>query len=49
MQIESGYGNHGFPYENDNGYTTYHFEVTAYLIDDKMLEFWLIVKKVFSI
>ena len=25
--------------ENDNGYTTYHFEVTAYLLDDNMLEF----------
>ncbi|HGM3506790.1 TPA: B12-binding domain-containing radical SAM protein [Clostridioides difficile] len=28
-----------FLMKNDNGYTTYHFEVTAYLIDDKMLEF----------
>jgi radical SAM superfamily enzyme YgiQ (UPF0313 family) len=28
-----------FLMENDNGYTTYHFEVTAYLIDDEMLEF----------
>ncbi|HBG5344573.1 TPA: B12-binding domain-containing radical SAM protein [Clostridioides difficile] len=28
-----------FLIKNDNGYTTYHFEVTAYLIDDKMLEF----------
>lgn len=37
-----------FLMKNDNGYTTYHFEVTAYLIDDKMLEFWLIVKKDFS-
>lgn len=25
--------------ENDNGFTTYHFEVTAHLIDDDMLEF----------
>lgn len=25
--------------ENDNGYTTYHFEVTAHLLDDDMLEF----------
>ena len=28
-----------FLMENDNGYTTYHFEVTAHLIDDDMLEF----------
>ncbi|MCC0682843.1 B12-binding domain-containing radical SAM protein [Clostridioides sp. ZZV14-6345] len=28
-----------FLMKNDNGYTTYHFEVTAYLIDDKMLGF----------
>ncbi|MCC0646761.1 B12-binding domain-containing radical SAM protein [Clostridioides sp. ZZV15-6598] len=28
-----------FLMKNDNGYTTYHFEVTAYLIDGKMLEF----------
>ncbi len=28
-----------FLMKNDNGFTTYHFEVTAYLIDDKMLEF----------
>nr|UWI50866.1 B12-binding domain-containing radical SAM protein [Clostridioides difficile] len=28
-----------FLMKNDNGYTTYHFEVTAYLIDEKMLEF----------
>ncbi|WP_102834345.1 B12-binding domain-containing radical SAM protein [Clostridioides difficile] len=28
-----------FLMKNDNGYTTYHFEVTAYLIDDKILEF----------
>lgn len=28
-----------FLMENDNGYTTYHFEVTAHLIDDEMLEF----------
>ncbi|MCC0782062.1 B12-binding domain-containing radical SAM protein [Clostridioides sp. ES-S-0108-01] len=28
-----------FLMKNDNGYTTYHFEVTAHLIDDKMLEF----------
>lgn len=28
-----------FLMKNDNGYTTYHFEVTAYLIDDKMLKF----------
>ncbi|MCC0735130.1 B12-binding domain-containing radical SAM protein [Clostridioides sp. ZZV14-6009] len=28
-----------FLMKNDNGYTTYHFEVTAYLIDDKMIEF----------
>ena len=25
--------------ENDNGYTTYHFEVTAHLLDDDMLNF----------
>ncbi|WP_455538841.1 B12-binding domain-containing radical SAM protein [Terrisporobacter sp.] len=25
--------------ENDNGYTTYHFEVTAHLLDDDMLDF----------
>ena len=28
-----------FLMENDNGYTTYHFEVTAHLLDDDMLEF----------
>lgn len=28
-----------FLMENDNGFTTYHFEVTAHLIDDEMLEF----------
>lgn len=28
-----------FLMENDNGYTTYHFEVTAHLIDDGMLDF----------
>lgn len=28
-----------FLMENDNGYTTFHFEVTAHLIDDDMLEF----------
>lgn len=28
-----------FLMENDNGYTSYHFEVTAHLIDDDMLEF----------
>lgn len=28
-----------FLIENDNGITTYHFEVTAHLIDDNMLEF----------
>ena len=28
-----------FLMENDNGYTTYHFEVTAHLIDDDMLKF----------
>lgn len=28
-----------FLMKNDNGYTTYHFEVTAHLIDDSMLEF----------
>lgn len=28
-----------FLMKNDNEYTTYHFEVTAYLIDDKMIEF----------
>ncbi len=28
-----------FLIENDNGYTSYHFEVTAHLIDDEMLEF----------
>lgn len=28
-----------FLMENDNGYTTYHFEVTAHLLTDDMLEF----------
>ncbi|RDY24136.1 DUF4080 domain-containing protein [Romboutsia maritimum] len=28
-----------FLMENDNDYTTYHFEVTAHLLDDEMLEF----------
>ena len=28
-----------FLMENDNGYTTYHFEVTAHLLDDDMLDF----------
>ena len=28
-----------FLMENDNDYTTYHFEVTAHLLDDDMLEF----------
>ncbi|UPA30240.1 B12-binding domain-containing radical SAM protein [Terrisporobacter glycolicus] len=28
-----------FLMENDNGYTTYHFEVTAHLLDDDMLNF----------
>lgn len=28
-----------FLMENDNNYTTYHFEVTAHLLDDDMLEF----------
>ena len=28
-----------FLMENDNGYTTYHFEVTAHLLDDEMLDF----------
>lgn len=28
-----------FLMENDNGFTTYHFEVTAHLIDDEMLDF----------
>lgn len=28
-----------FLMENDNRYTTYHFEVTAHLLDDDMLEF----------
>lgn len=28
-----------FLMENDNGHTTFHFEVTAHLIDDDMLEF----------
>lgn len=28
-----------FLMESDNGYTTYHFEVTAHLLDDDMLEF----------
>ncbi len=28
-----------FIMENDNGYTNFHFEVTAHLIDDEMLEF----------
>ncbi len=28
-----------FLMENDNGYTSYHFEVTAHLIDDEMLDF----------
>ncbi|MGL4912637.1 MAG: B12-binding domain-containing radical SAM protein, partial [Romboutsia sp.] len=28
-----------FLMENDNDYTTYHFEVTAHLLDDSMLEF----------
>ncbi|SHH24580.1 B12-binding domain-containing radical SAM protein [Tepidibacter thalassicus] len=28
-----------FLMENDNGYTNFHFEVTAHLIDDEMLEF----------
>ncbi len=28
-----------FLMENDNGYTTYHFEVTAHLLDDDMLSF----------
>ena len=27
-----------FLMENDNGYTTYHFEVTAHLLDDDMLD-----------
>ncbi len=28
-----------FLMENDNGYTTYHFEVTAHLLDDDTLDF----------
>jgi radical SAM superfamily enzyme YgiQ (UPF0313 family) len=28
-----------FIMDNDNGYTNFHFEVTAHLIDDEMLEF----------
>ena len=28
-----------FLMENDNGYTTYHFEVTAHLLDEDMLDF----------
>ncbi|WP_334292127.1 B12-binding domain-containing radical SAM protein [Alkalithermobacter thermoalcaliphilus] len=28
-----------FLLENDNGYTNFHFEVTAHLIDDQMLQF----------
>lgn len=28
-----------FLMENDNNYTTYHFEVTAHLLDDEMLDF----------
>jgi radical SAM superfamily enzyme YgiQ (UPF0313 family) len=31
--------------ENDNGFTTYHFEVTAHLIDDTMLDFLKNVKE----
>lgn len=34
-----------FLMENDNGYTSYHFEVTAHLIDDDMLEFLKSCKK----
>lgn len=34
-----------FLMENDNGYTTYHFEVTAHLLTDDMLEFLKDCKK----